>query len=282
MCADGRWEAAAPGIVAAVPLLLLKLTLTPLLIGGASLAARRWGPAVAGWIVALPLTSGPVLFFVALDHGAAFAAGAAVGTTLGLGAIVAYSLGFVVASPRGPLPALAAATAAYIVAGFVLQAVAGGPYLLLAALVAVSIMGALRILPPSVGGPSSRRPPSWDLPARIIVGTVLVVGLTTIAPLLGPTVSGIVTTFPVYVSVLTVFAFLGDGKPAAIGVLRGALIGLPGTVAFYVPIHFFVASLGVAPAFALSIAVTSAIGIVALPQVRGRAPTLAELEPELV
>ena len=282
MCADGRGEAAAPGIVVAVPLLLLKLTLTPLLIGGASLAARRWGPAVAGWIVALPLTSGPVLFFVALDHGAAFAAGAAVGTTLGLGAIVAYSLAFAATSPRGPLPALAAATAAYIVAGFVLQAVAGGPYLLLAALVAVSIMGALRILPPSVGGPSSRRPPSWDLPARIIVGTVLVVGLTTIAPLLGPTVSGIVTTFPVYVSVLTVFAFLGDGKPAAIGVLRGALIGLPGTVAFYVPIHFFVASLGVAPAFALSIAVTSAIGIVALPQVRGRAPTPAELEPELV
>jgi hypothetical protein len=268
--------------VAAVPVLLLKLTLTPLLIGGASLAARRWGPAVAGWIVALPLTSGPVLFFVALDHGTAFASGAAVGTTLGLGAIVAYSLGFVAVLSRGPLAALAAATAAYIGAGLVLQAVAGGPYLLLAALVAVSIVAALRILPPSTGGPSSRRHPSWDLPARIIVGTALVVGLTTIAPLLGPTVSGIVTTFPVYVSVLTVFAFLGDGPPAAIGVLRGALIGLPGTVAFYVPIHFMVASAGVAPAFALSIAITSLIGIVALPQARGRAPASEALEPEPV
>ena len=29
-----------------MPLLLLKLTLTPLLVGGASLAARRWGPAI--------------------------------------------------------------------------------------------------------------------------------------------------------------------------------------------------------------------------------------------
>jgi hypothetical protein len=149
-------------------------------------------------------------------------------------------------------------------------------------LVAASILATLRILPPSTVGPSSREQPSWDLPARIVVGTALVVGLTTIAPLLGPTVSGIVTTFPVYVSVLTVFAFLGDGRPAAMGVLRGALIGLPGTVAFYVPIHFFVVSPGVAPAFALSIAVTSAIGMVALPRARGRMPTLEDLEPELI
>jgi hypothetical protein len=275
-------ERAFPVSLTLVLLLVLKLTLTPLLIGGASLAARRWGPAVAGWIVALPLTSGPVLFFVALDHGPAFAADAAVGTTLGLGAIVAYSLGFVAASSRGPAAALGAATIAYVVAGFALQAVAGWPYLLLAVLVAIAIFATLRILPVSTGGRSSVRHPAWDLPARVIVGTTLVVGLTTIAPLLGPTVSGIVTTFPVYVSVLTMFAFLGDGRPGALGVLRGALIGLPGTVAFYLPIHFFVVVPGVAPAFALSVAVTSAIGIVALPRARSGAAAVEELEPELV
>jgi hypothetical protein len=268
--------------VASVPLLLLKLTLTPLLVGGASLAARRWGPAVAGWIVALPLTSGPVLFFVALDHGTAFAAQAAVGTTLGLGAIVAYALGFVAVSGRGPAPAIAAATAAYVVAGLALQALAGWPYLLLAGLVVLAILGAIRALPPSTGGPSSGRHPSWDLPARILVGTALVVGLTTIAPLLGPTVSGIVTTFPVYVTVLAAFAFLHDGRPAAIGVLRGALIGLPGTVAFYLPIHFLVIGAGIVPAFALSIAVTSAIGVLALPRARGGTATAAGLDVETV
>ena len=265
-----------------VPLLLLKLTLTPLLIGAASLAARRWGPAVAGWIVALPLTSGPVLFFVALDRGPAFAAEAAVGTTLGLAAIVAFALAFVAASSRGPAPAIAAAAAAYVVAGFVLQAVAGWPYLLLAGLVVLAILGAIRILPPSTGAPSTARHPSWDLPARIIVGTALVVGLTSIAPLLGPTVSGIVTTFPVYVTVLAAFAFLNDGRPAAIGVLRGALIGLPGTVAFYLPIHFLIVSAGIAPAFALSIAVTSVIGVAALPRVRGSRTAEDRLEVELV
>jgi hypothetical protein len=268
--------------VASVPLLLLKLTLTPLLIGGASLAARRWGPAVAGWLVALPLTSGPVLFFVALDHGPAFAASAAVGTLLGLGAIVAYALGYVAASTRGPAAAVAAATVTYVVAGLVLQSIAGWPVLLLAALVVAAILGTIKILPPAAAGRSKGAHPAWDLPARILVGTALVVGLTTIAPALGPTVSGIVTTFPVYVTVLVTFAFLHDGRPAGIGVLRGALIGLPGTVAFYLPIHFFVEGWGVAPAFALSLAITAVYGVVALPQARGTGAAADTLDVEFV
>ncbi len=263
-------------------LLLLKLTLTPLLIGGASLAARRWGPAVAGWIVALPLTSGPVLFFVALDHGPQFASGAAVGTMLGLGAIVAYGLGFAAASSRGPAVALVVATGCYVAAGLALQFAAGWPLVLLAALVTLAILATLRVLPASTNGPSTARHPAWDMPARVVVGTVLVVGLTTVAPLLGPTVSGIVTTFPVYVSVLSVFAFLHGGRPAAIGTLRGALIGLPGTVAFYLPIHYLIVRAGIAPAFALSLAITAVIGAMALPRARGIGSTPEVLDVEMV
>lgn len=47
--------------------LALKLVLAPALIGAASLAGRRWGPAVSGWLVGLPLTSGPIAFFLRLD-----------------------------------------------------------------------------------------------------------------------------------------------------------------------------------------------------------------------
>jgi lysylphosphatidylglycerol synthetase-like protein (DUF2156 family) len=154
--------------------------------------------------------------------------------------------------------------------------------LLLAVLVVAAILATVRVLPPANGGPSSHPHPAWDLPARIIVGTVLVVGLTTIAPLLGPTVSGIVTTFPVYVTVLATFAFLHDGRPAGIGVLRGALIGLPGTVAFYLPIHFLIESAGIAVSFGVSIAVTAVIGFFALPQARGDQASADELDVELV
>jgi hypothetical protein len=51
-----------------VNLLLLKLVLTPALIALASLAGRRWGHAVSGWIVALPLTTGPIVFFLGLSR----------------------------------------------------------------------------------------------------------------------------------------------------------------------------------------------------------------------
>src|SRR5664280_3746925 len=48
-----------------------RLVLTPLSIGGASIAARRWGPVFGGWLISLPLTSGPVSLFLVLDRGSA-------------------------------------------------------------------------------------------------------------------------------------------------------------------------------------------------------------------
>jgi hypothetical protein len=54
--------------------LALKLVVTPLLVGAASLAARRWGSEVGGWLVGIPFTSAPVTFFLALGPGTHFAA----------------------------------------------------------------------------------------------------------------------------------------------------------------------------------------------------------------
>ena len=59
-------------------LVWIKLILTPLAITAIALAGRRWGPAVGGWIAGLPLTSGPVSLYLALEQGRTFAATAAV------------------------------------------------------------------------------------------------------------------------------------------------------------------------------------------------------------
>src|ERR1043165_2225661 len=48
--------------------------------------------AVSGWIVGMPLTSGPVIFFVALSHDTVFAANAALGVISGGLSLVAYAL----------------------------------------------------------------------------------------------------------------------------------------------------------------------------------------------
>jgi hypothetical protein len=75
-------------------LLVFKLLLTPLLICLVSLVGRRWGPTVSGWLVGLPLTSGPVALFLALEQGTAFASHSAQGTLLGLISVAGFCLAY--------------------------------------------------------------------------------------------------------------------------------------------------------------------------------------------
>lgn len=254
-----------------MPILLLKLTLTPILIGGSSLAARRWGPLIGGWIVSLPLTSAPVIFFLALDHGAAFAADASVGTLVGLGILGGWCLGYTALAGRGPFVAVLAAAATFVLLGIAVQPILGAPFVLLAALAYAAIIVALRFLPAGGSERSEAPHPTWDLPARVLVGTGIVVGLTTIAPLLGPQLSGLLATYPVYVSVLSVFTQLREGPGGASDVQRGLLKGLFGTIAFYVVLHPALPVLGIGTAFAASIAVALLIQVAALRNVRAGA-----------
>jgi hypothetical protein len=262
-----------------MPLLAFKLLLTPLLIGGASLAARRWGHAIGGLLVSLPLTSGPIALFLALDPGPAFAASAVVGSLAGLIAIAGFAVGYAAAGPRlGAGAGLAAASAAFVVVGLVVQPLLDAPIWVLLALVVLAVTGVLRALPPGGERRPHRPPPRWDLPARMIVGTTIVVVLTAVAPALGPHTSGLIATFPVYVSVLAVFAQRQDGPWAALDVLRGLLVGLFGTAAFYVIVATCLVPLGIVPAFGLAVGVTLAIGAVALRWIR--AASRVEVEPE--
>ena len=102
--------------------LILKLLVTPALIGGASLAGRRWGPAVSGWLVGLPFTSGPIAPFLTLGSGAAFAATAAEGTLAGAISQAAFCLSYGWIESDGIAAAIAAAFAAAIAAALALQA----------------------------------------------------------------------------------------------------------------------------------------------------------------
>src|SRR5262245_41405911 len=98
--------------------------LTPALIGVVSLAGRRWGPGVSGWLVGFPLTSGPVAFFLALDHGVRFAAAAAVGSMAGAGAQAVFCVLYGRLARRGRWGwALGAGTLGFAVATVILQTV---------------------------------------------------------------------------------------------------------------------------------------------------------------
>ncbi|MCU0506571.1 MAG: hypothetical protein MUE82_12550 [Chloroflexi bacterium] len=248
-----------------MPLLLVKIVLTPVLIGTATLAARRWGPTVGGLLIALPLTSGPVLLFMSLDQGTGFAAEAAVGSLVGLAAIAAFCVAYAWTDRRaGVAASVAAGTVAFAVAGTVLHAALGLPLWLVVVIVVAAIAGATLLVPRSGLRHGSLPHPAWDLPMRMLVATGLVVGVTALAPVLGPGWSGIVATFPVYLAVMAAFTQRHAGAAAADDVLRGLLAGLYGTAAFYVVVTLGLEAIGIGATFAAAVVIALAIEAVAL------------------
>lgn len=237
--------------------IVLRLVLASGLILAASLVSRRWGPAVGGWIVALPLTSGPIAFFLALDHGPGFAAATAIGSLVGAIAEIAFCLAYAALAGRGWPLALLAACLAFAALATLLQA-AMLPLAALTVGAVVALVAGLAILRDRPRALSAGASPRWDLPARMAITAVLVLLITGAAARLGPRLSGVLAMFPVYVMILTIFAHR-KGPAPALQVLRGVLVGLFSGVAFFVALGSLIERLGVAGGFAVAIAVALAV-----------------------
>jgi hypothetical protein len=235
--------------------LTLKLVVTPALIGAATLAGRRWGQSIGGWLVGLPLTTGPVAFFIALDHGEPFAAAAALGSLAGAAAEAAFCVAYGWLALRAGWPlALLAGSTAFAAVGVALQGLTLGPLpLLLIGIGALAL--ALRLMPATVPGPAPVRPPRGDLPARMVLATLVVLLITALAPRLGARLSGLLATYPLFAAILTAFAHRLQGPAAAVSVLRGLLFGLFAFAAFCFVLGVSLVRLGIPGAFGAAIAV---------------------------
>lgn len=214
-------------------LLMLKLVLTPLLIAAATIAARRWGPVVGGWVVSLPLTSGPVSAFLALEHGPEFAAAAAAGTILGSLSVVAFIVAYAHAARHAawPLAALAGLSGFFLavtaMAYFPLPPVPGTIF-------SCAILGLLLFLEKGPTGPIIPIPaPRWDIPMRIAVATTVVLTITALSHHVGPTLSGLLSAFPAFICVMATFSHKLCGPDNVLHFERGIISGSFAFVAFF-------------------------------------------------
>jgi hypothetical protein len=252
--------------------LALKLTLTPFLILAASLASRRWGEIVGGWLVGLPLTTAPVCFYLALDQGVSFAAAACLGSLAGAaseaGFVLAYS---VVAQHAGWPLAVAAASLAFAVCGVLLAS--AKLTLWPAVATTMAALALVLVLMPRLGNGAMTLPRSWrwDIPARMIVATALVLALTALAPYVGPRVSGLLATFPIFAAVLVAFSHHSRGAAASVQVLRGLMIGAFAFTAFFAVLASSIERTGIVASFAMATLAALAIQgcSLALMRVRG-------------
>jgi len=250
---------------------VLKLILTPVLIGGASLGARRWGPTVGGWIVSLPLTSGPVVLFLALDRGPAFAAAAAEASLAGCVAIAAYGVAYARAAGRDRWTvALAAGTAAWLLAALAVQPALRWPVPLLFGVVGLITVLALQLLPAGGSGGAAPSSSLWDVPLRMAVGTAVVVLVTAAAPVLGAGTSGILAMLPIIGSILAVFAQRAGGAAHGIAIQRGILSGQIGTAAFLAVVGGSIEGVGIAVSFGIALLTVVLVQAGALVVLRAR------------
>lgn len=238
----------------------IKLVVAPLLIGAASLAGRRFGHAVGGWLVALPLTSGPVAWFLAREHGDAFAATAALGMLAATASQVAFALAYrAVDGPRWAT-SFAAGASAFLVSTLLLARLelsALATFALVAGIIAVGILVTRRGAP-TRADTAPVAAPRFDLAARMGVATAVVVAITALAPAIGPHLAGLVSPFPVFGAVLAVSTHRVYGAPAAGAVLDGLLVGLAAPAVF-----FLVLALALPPLGLLAFALASGLALAA-------------------
>jgi len=236
-------------------ILVLKLFLAPIIIGSASLAGRKWGPAVSGWIVGMPLTSGPVIFFLALSHDAGFAANAALGVISGGLSLVAYALTYAWLATRFRwYVALLGSFTIFAISTTLLQNVTFRLVPIFLVVCAAIALG-LYWMPDQAVEEGDARPGPWDIPTRILVGTSFILLITGSASFIGPRLTGLLTTIPLYVTILAIFAHRHQGPAAAAHVLRGLLYGMFAFAGFFITLSILIERVGISVSFLSAITV---------------------------
>jgi len=244
--------------------LVLKLLLVPSLIWGLTLASRRWGPTVAGWLSAFPMLSAPILFFIALQHGAAFTAGAALGTLSAVLANAAFGLSYAWGATRFSWAlSLLLAFVGYFLAVACLSLWAPSLYLLVP-MVWAALLVAPRLYPSLVPSVQPSSKPVNDVFWRMGAGVSLVLLVTHFSSALGPQLTGSFAMFPVMASVLVVFSHRHSGSAFAVHLLRGMVLG-------YYAFSIFCIVLSLAlPATSIGLAFLISLGCAALVQAMSR------------
>jgi hypothetical protein len=221
----------------------------PSFLAAVSFASRRWGPGIGGRLSGLPLITGPILFILALEHGAEFTAPVATASLSAVLAAVAFGAAYSHLCLRHGWPlSLAGALLAWLGCAFALAQLP--PTLPVALACALTGLVTARWLFPAAPSPGAfRREPRYELPVRMLVAVLLALFTTTLAEGFGTSWTGLFAMFPVLSTLLAVFLHRAQGAAYAVAILRGLATGLYALAAFCVVVSLLLPEHGTALTF---------------------------------
>ncbi len=259
---------------------LLRLALVPTAVWLASLAARRWGHSVSGYLGGLPMIGGPITLFLAIDHGTGFATRSALFTLAAVLAQSAYQLAFARAGHAGLRwwGALLVAWIAFVAASLAVALFTWSEGVAYAVALG-SLALAWRLMPPTTGTAAAPAIPRVELRLRILAALGLSALILWAAPRFGPVVSGILLSTPVTGAIMPPFTLALYGSDALVRLLRGFVVGLTGFSSFFAVLTLALVPWGIAAAFGAAIVAALAAVFVAshLSRATREAPTPEEL-----
>jgi uncharacterized membrane protein (GlpM family) len=238
--------------------LILKLLVIPLFLLLISLAGKRWGPSVAGWLSGLPVVVGPILFFLAIEQGEQFAAQSATAALSAMFAMIAFCVTYAQVAQRSGWPlALVVSLTVWTLAASLLSLIPGSLVFSTCA-AATALLAAPYLFPtvqPLASGPT---PKSDRLVLRMVAGAVLTLVVTLLASTVGERWSGLLAVFPVLGSVMAVFSQQTRGPAFTAALLRATATGMYSFAAFCLVVALTLPGLGL-KAFILGVAVSVAM-----------------------
>lgn len=214
-------------------ILAAKALLAPALLVACTFVAWKWGAAAGGWLLGLPLISGPVSAILFIEHGPLFAENAARGALLGMVAAGVFYSGYSLAAEgRRWWESLALAGVACVAVAAALSSVHLnlGSTVLFAGVFLVIIATAARA---PWRASAASVPRVRDLVIKMAMASVIVVGITLAAGTLGSQLTGMLTAVPVISAVMAVSTHRASGGGSARRMLSGTSAGLWGGAAFF-------------------------------------------------
>jgi hypothetical protein len=232
-------------------MLLVALVAAPASMAAATAAERRFGPAVAGWVGAMPTTIVIAMLAVGTDLGRHAAATLASSAAAHVSAQVAFAVAFAaLVGRRGGVTALLAATGAFAALSLVIAEIP-------TALAIAASLPALVLGPRLVPAGTAPRPVEGsgfaDAAVRGAVAALAVAVSFGVARAVGPATAGATAAYPALSATLALLVLRARGAGAAERALRGLCCGLPGYLGFCVTMALVTPRLGVVAAIPIAL-----------------------------